>query len=163
MRTCSTHVLAAVLPSEAHAKIVFRLVAGQSPDRVFAMLEKHLADVAPTLAPGVSVSVQRLIPGARAYKADRESMGFSIASDVLSELYNASPQLSRTGGSVNAFADFYEILKLECVSFSFGASDSFQHAPDERMRLESISFGQQAYLHMMNTLVDAFGDDASEF
>ena len=146
----------AVLPSEAHAKIVFRLVAGQSPDRVFSLLEQHVAEVAPSLAPGLSLAVQRLNPGARAYKADRKSLGYNLAEEVLFKLYGKDPVLTRSGGSVNAFADFAEILQLENVFFGFGASDSYQHAPDERMRLDSLYFGQHAYLEMWMTAADVF-------
>ena len=146
----------AVLPSEAHAKIVFRLVAGQSPDRVYSLLEQHIAEVAPSLAPGLSLGVQRLNPGARAYKADRKSMGYSLAEEVLFDVYGRDPEVTRSGGSVNAFADFHEILQLENVFFGFGASDSYQHAPDERMRLESLYFGQHAYLMMWLTAAEVF-------
>ena len=58
----------AVLPAEAHAKIVFRLVAGQDPDLVYKSLEEHVAAVAPTLAEGLRVEVKRFGPGARAYQ-----------------------------------------------------------------------------------------------
>ena len=150
-------VSSAVLPSKAHAKIVFRLVAGQSPDRVYSLLEQHVAEVAPSLAPGLSLGVQRLNPGARAYKANRESLGFSLVKDVLTELFDKEPSLVRTGGSVNAYADFSEILDLECVNYAFGASDSHQHAPDERMRLESIRFGQHAYLMVMKAAIEKYG------
>ena len=150
-------VSSAVLPSEAHAKIVFRLVAGQSPDRVYSLLEQHVAEVAPSLAPGLSLGVQRLNPGARAFKANRESLGFNVAQEVLYDVYGKEPVLTRTGGSVNAFADFSEILQLENVSFGFGASDSYQHAPDERMRLESLYFGQHAYLSMWLTIASISG------
>ena len=82
---------AAVLPSEAHAKIVFRLVPGQSPDRVFSMLEEHVAKLAPVLAQGLHVVVQRLNPGARAYKADRKSLGFSLVTSVLTDIFGQAP------------------------------------------------------------------------
>ena len=68
------HENTAVLPAEAHAKIVFRLVAGQDPDLVYKSLEEHVAAVAPTLAEGLRVEVQRLNPGAKAYKVNSYSL-----------------------------------------------------------------------------------------
>ena len=122
----------AVLPSEAHAKIVFRLVAGQSPDRVYSLLEQHVAEVAPSLAPGLSLGVQRLNPGARAYKANRESLGYNLAEEVLYDVYGKDPVLTRSGGSVNAFADFSEILQLENV-FLFSPRNA--HLPTGHVRV----------------------------
>ena len=147
----------AVLPSEAHAKIVFRLVAGQSPDRVFAMLEEHIKAVAPKLAPGIAVRIFRGGPGAPAYKVDRDSLGFSLVKDVLTDVFGEEPQLGRAGGSVNAYADFVDILKLNSVSFGFGMTDSYQHAPDERFRVESLHLGQVAYLKMMASASEKYG------
>ena len=62
-------------------------------------------------------------------------MGFKLVTDELKKLYGKEPLLKRTGGSVNAFADFHEILGLESYSFGFGDSDGYIHAPDERFRL----------------------------
>ena len=152
--------ITAVLPSEAHAKITFRLVAGQSPDRVYSLLEKHVADVAPVFAPGLAVSVFRHNPGAPAYSVDRTSSGFALAKEVLTSIYDAQPKLSRSGGSVNAYADFSEVLQLNSISFGFGTVDSYQHAPDERFRLESLHLGQRAYLKMMIAAAKKYGDEA---
>ena len=58
----------AIIPAEAHAKIVFRLVAGQDPELVYKSLQEHVAAVAPTLAEGLRVEVKRFGPGARAYQ-----------------------------------------------------------------------------------------------
>ena len=90
-----------VLPSEAHAKIAFRLVAGQDPDAVFSSLEKHIANASASLADGLHVSVQRLNPGAKAYEASRDSVGFQLVKDELTNLYGKPPLLKRTGGSGN--------------------------------------------------------------
>lgn len=115
-----------VLPREAHAKIVFRLVPDQAPDDVYTMLEKHVAKVAPVLAPGLKVSVQRLNPGAKGYKSPRHSTYFKLAKEELTRLYKKEPFIDRAGGSVNAFADFHEILSLESISYGFGAPGNWQ-------------------------------------
>ena len=57
-----------IIPAEAHAKIVFRLVAGQDPEAVYTSLQDHIASVAPSLAEGLRVEVKRFGPGARAYQ-----------------------------------------------------------------------------------------------
>ena len=145
-----------VLPALAHAKIVFRLVAGQSPEKVFTMLEEHLRDVAPLLTPGLNVTVQRLNNGARAFNVDRESLGYGLVKDVLTDLYGKEPAVARSGGSVNAYADFVEILGLNSISFGFGGMDSYLHAPDERFRIRDLHLGQQAYLKVITAAAEAY-------
>ena len=68
MRVRACVVTAAIIPSDAHAKIVFRLVAGQDPEAVYKSLQDHIASVAPSLAEGLRVEVKRFGSGARAYQ-----------------------------------------------------------------------------------------------
>jgi len=150
-----------VLPADAHAKIVFRLVAGQVPDDVFRSLEEHIARVSPELAPGLRLEVQRLNPGARAYESPRDSPAFELARRELTRLFGTEPTLRRVGGSVNAFADFHDILGIQSISYGFGAPDSFQHAPDERMRLYSLHLGQRAYVSLILKAARLYGGAAA--
>ena len=146
-----------VLPSEAHAKIVFRMVAGQDPDRVYSLLEKHIMDASKHLAEGLHVSLQRVNPGAKAYTAVRDSIAFKLVESELTKLFGKEPLLKRSGGSVNAFADFHTITELECYSFGFGEPDSYGHAPDERFRLSSLHRGQRAYLSIIMEAAQILG------
>ena len=146
-----------VLPSEAHAKIVFRLVAGQDPDQVFYNLNKHLEEASVALADGLHVSLQKLNYGAKAYKVVRDSIGFQLVTEELTKLYGSQPALKRSGGSVNAMADFHEVVGLETYSFGFGDRDNFVHAPDERFRTSSLHRGQKAYLSILTKSAKLFG------
>ena len=146
-----------VLPSEAHAKITMRLVSDQNPDDIYQKLEEHIAKIAPVVARGLKVSLQRLNPGAKAYKAPRHSEVFKLVKSELTSLFGKEPVLMRAGGSVNAFADFHEIASLESISFGFGATDSMQHAVDERFRLYSLQLGQKAYMSLILKAAKLFG------
>ena len=62
---------------------MFRLVAGQDPDLVYKSLEEHVTAVAPTLAEGLRVEVQRLNPGAKAYKVKESNHSFYTSALLL--------------------------------------------------------------------------------
>ena len=124
------------------------------------MLEKHIAEVAPILAPGLSVSVYKHNPGAPAFRVDRSSTGYALAKEVLTDIFGTEPKVARSGGSVNAYADFSQVLDLKSISFGFGTVDSYQHAPDERMRLSRLQLGQRAYLKMMAAAAKKYGDSS---
>ena len=101
----------------------------------------------------------RLNPGAPAYVTPRDSPAFELARRELTKVFGKEPILQRVGGSVNAFADFHA-AGIESISFGFGAPDSFQHAPDERMRLSSIHLGQRAYASLVLAAARLFGTGA---
>ncbi len=132
------------------------MVAGQDPDRVYSLLEKHVMDASKHLAEGLHVSLQRKSPGAKAYTAVRDSIPAKLVESVLTKLFGKEPLLMRSGGSVNAFAQFQE-AGLECYSFGFGEPDGFTHAPDERFRLSSLHRGQRAYLSIIMEAAQTLG------
>ena len=147
-----------VLPSQAHAKIAFRLVGKQDPEKVWDMLNRHVSKYSPTLAPGTKVSVTKLNSGAKPYSTRRDSVGNQIAGSVLDELYGKKHGVFRMGGSIPATAYFHEVLGLETTLLSFGGEKDYIHAPDERWQVKNLSLGQRAYIRMIMKLAKTFGD-----
>ena len=152
-----------VLPSEAHAKVSFRLAEGQVPDAIFDSLVEHVNAVAPTLAHGTTVSVQRLSEGGPAYTADRNSVGMKVLAEVFEEIYGQPVTTWRNGGSINAVAAFKTVLDLDTVGMGFGGQGEFIHAPDERWRMSSLALGQKAYVRMLLKLARAYSDGGHTF
>ena len=152
-----------VLPSEAHAKIAFRLAPGQDPAQIWDALVAHVDTVGPTLARGAKVSLKQLNDGATAYVADREGMGFRVVSEVLDEVYEKKHTTTREGGSINAVTFFKEIVGLDTTVFAFSDMDDFVHAPNERFRVDSLTRGQKAYSRLILKLAREFAlDDVSD-
>ena len=154
-----------VLPSEAHAKIQFRLVAGQDPLAIYYNLKKHIEDASITLAGGLHVSLQKHNDGGKAYSVVRDTKGFQLVTEELLKAYGVEPVFKREGGSINAVTKFHEVIGLETYSFQFSDIDSSCHAPDERFRLSSLHRGQKAYLSMIlnaSTLFGTTNDNISE-
>jgi acetylornithine deacetylase/succinyl-diaminopimelate desuccinylase-like protein len=138
-----------VLPSEAHAKIVCRLVPNQDPAKVAEAIAAHVKRVTP---PGVTVNVTR--PGftADAYLMPADHWGNRATSEVLVEMYGREPYYIRTGGSIPVCTLFKKQLGAYTVNFAFGLDDERAHSPDEFFRLSSFRQGQDGYCVLLHHL-----------
>ena len=74
-----------VLPGKAMAKVSFRLVPTQTPEKVKKLVEAHLKKVTP---PGVTVELVEL-HGGRPWKAKVDKSLLAAASKALEEAYGA--------------------------------------------------------------------------
>ena len=143
-----------VLPNMAHAKITCRLVANQTPDRVFALIAEHLARHTPV---GVTASVKRLQGSAEPYAMPRNHNGGEVTREVLSEVYGAAPYVTRLGGSIPVVSIFLAELGVHTTMFGFSIDDENLHAPNEFFRLRNFERGQHAYCRLLERLaVDGF-------
>ncbi len=141
-----------VLPSEAHAKITCRLVPGQDPERIEALLIQHLESHLP---PGVTLSVQAGGHGARAYRIPEDHVGRRVAREVLADLYGRAPLEVGMGGSIPVLETFQAVLGVDTVFFSFAVGDEDIHAPNEFFRLARIGEGQRAWAMYLARLAQA--------
>ena len=147
-----------VLPSEATVKFSMRLVHGQDPDTAWTLLDKHVKKVAKELTPGVTVTLTRDGKGSKGYNADRDSIGTTLAGEVLDEVYGKPHNVFRMGGGVPVTGLMYRVLGLHSVSLAFGLNDEFIHAPDERYRTEQLLLAQRSYMRMILKLAKSLPD-----
>ena len=140
-----------VLPGEAHAKITCRLVPGQDPERIGALVSEHLHA---NLPPGVTLSVQPGSHGARAYRIPEDHIGRRVAREVLAELYGRAPLEVGMGGSIPVLETFQAVLGVDTVFFSFAVGDEDIHAPNEFFRLARIGEGQRAWAMYLTQLAE---------
>ena len=138
-----------VLPNAAHAKITCRLVADQDPERIFALLQEHIAQHTPA---GVTVDVNPLSIRGKPYSVSADHWGNRAAAAVLTEFYGREPYLTRSGGSIPITGVFKEQLGADTISFGFGIEDENFHAPDEFFRLTSFRKSQRAYCRLLEEL-----------
>ncbi|GAB4122093.1 MAG: dipeptidase [Roseiflexaceae bacterium] len=138
-----------VLPAEAHAKIVCRLVPGQDPHTIADAITAHVHRVAP---PGVTVQVTRPGFAADAYLMPADHWGNRATSDVLKQMYGREPYYTRTGGSIPVCTLFQKQLGAYTVNFAFGLNDERAHSPDEFFRLSSFRQSQDGYCVLLHRL-----------
>jgi acetylornithine deacetylase/succinyl-diaminopimelate desuccinylase-like protein len=138
-----------VLPAVASAKITCRLVAAQSPERVFDAIRAHVARHCP---PGVTAEVTRNPGRADPFLVPAGHNASAAAAEVLTDLYGVAPYRTRVGGSIPVMTTLLDTLGVHAVMFGFSHGDENLHAPDEFFRLEEFRRGQSAYGRLLERL-----------
>jgi len=126
-----------VLPGRAMAKVSFRLVPNQTPDRVRQLFEAHVQRVTP---PGVTVEVREL-HGGRPWRARLEGTGFEAAAASLEEAFGKHPVLMGGGGSIPIVVEFEELLDTQALLVGFSLPGCNLHAPDEWLPIDNFEKG----------------------
>jgi acetylornithine deacetylase/succinyl-diaminopimelate desuccinylase-like protein len=138
-----------VHPASASAKITCRLVANQVPDQIFALIKQHIDNNTPT---GVRVDIQRLPGNADPFQMPRSHNASQIAKDVLAEVYQMEPYVTRLGGSIPVMSIFQKELGVQTTMFGFSIGDENLHAPNEFFRLKNFARGQIVYCRLLEKL-----------
>jgi acetylornithine deacetylase/succinyl-diaminopimelate desuccinylase-like protein len=137
-----------VLPGKAMAKVSFRLVPTQSPDKVKPLLEAHVKRICPA---GVTATVVEL-HGGRPWKAKVDAKLLAAASKALEEAYGAPAVLQGEGGSIPIVVDFEEVLKCSALLVGFALPGCNLHAPNEWFSLDSFEKGIGALARLYGNL-----------
>ena len=137
-----------VLPGKAMAKVSFRLVADQSPQRVAELLRSHLAAVTPE---GVRVRVEEL-HGGMPWRAKLEGVLKDAATSALLKAFGAEPVLAGEGGSIPIVGDFERILGAPVLLMGFSHPGANLHAPNEWFPEDSIEKGIRALAYLYEEL-----------
>ncbi len=116
-----------IIPTKATAKITIRLVPGQDPDRILALTEKYIQDVAPD---SVRVKVS-LLHGGTAYVLPLEHKGYRAAYKAYKDSFGIAPLPQRSGGSIPIVSMFEEELGSKSVLMGFGLDSDAIHSPNE--------------------------------
>ncbi|MDT8368768.1 MAG: dipeptidase [Longimicrobiales bacterium] len=142
-----------VLPAEAMAKISFRLVPDQDPDRAIELLTRHLESVAPE---GVTLEVSAL-HGGRPWKADPSGPLFDAAATALEEAFGTPPVRVGEGGSIPIVVEFEEVLDCPALLVGFALPGCRMHAPNEWFGVEEFDRGTAALVRLYEELAAALG------
>lgn len=138
-----------IVPSEAHAKITFRLVPHQDPDEVVALVKRHLERHLPI---GTRLSFGDNGHGARPAGIARDHWIVKAAEVALERVYGVKPLIVRMGGTVPVAEIFQRVMGLETVYFSFSTGDEDFHAPNEFFRVHRLHEGLAAWAHLWDHL-----------
>lgn len=138
-----------VIPCEAHAKITCRLVPDQDPDRVVALVTRHLESRVP---PGTRLTVTPADHGARAGSIRPDHFAVRAAGEALTATYGVAPLVVRMGGTVPITEIFKRRLGLDTVFFSFSTADEDFHAPNEFFRVHRLHEGLAAWARYLTRL-----------
>jgi acetylornithine deacetylase/succinyl-diaminopimelate desuccinylase-like protein len=131
-----------VTPNEAHAKVSCRLVPDQDPDRVRALVVRHLETHLPA---GVSLTVGGERHAALPYRIAPDHPGLVTAERVLEQVYGKKPLRVRMGSTLPVSELFKRLLGIDTVFFSFSTADEDFHSPNEFFRVHRLHEGLEAW------------------
>jgi acetylornithine deacetylase/succinyl-diaminopimelate desuccinylase-like protein len=138
-----------IVPSEAHAKLTFRLVPDQDPDEIVSLVKRHLERHAP---PGTRLTLIDIGPGARPASIARDHWIVKATEAALERVYRVKPLIVRMGGTVPVAGIFQRVMGLETVYFSFSTGDEDFHSPNEFFRVHRLHEGLAAWAHLWEHL-----------
>jgi len=137
-----------VLPSQAHAKISFRLVPGQDPHVLRDNFRNHVRAMLPYDCDvafhghGASPASQMMI----------DDPAFEKARVALSDEWNTAAAYVGCGGSIPIAGYFKDILGVDAMLIGFGKDDDQIHSPNEKYDLESFHKGTRSWARILAAL-----------
>ncbi len=137
-----------VLPAEASAKVSFRLVGTQDPDKISAAFRQYVRDMLPE-----DCTVEfREKDGAGATTLPVEAEEFALARAALSAEWPNEAIFAGCGGSIPIVGHFQEILGMDSVLIGFGLDDDQIHSPNEKYALRSFEKGIRSWVRVLDAL-----------
>jgi acetylornithine deacetylase/succinyl-diaminopimelate desuccinylase-like protein len=143
-----------IIPSEAHAKLSFRLVANQDPADVAAALREYVARHTP---PGIEATVTITEPGVRACFSPVDHPAVAAARRAMSTAFGQDVLFTRVGGS-GPEADLAAILGAPLVFLGVALDSDRIHAPNERVDMALLLKGAEAAAYLWDELAAVAGD-----
>ena len=137
-----------VLPSQAHAKISFRLVPGQDPHRLRDNFRNHVRTMVP-----FDCQVAFHEHGAsEAGVMDIADPAFEAARKALGEEWGRPAAYIGCGGSIPIAGYFQKILGMDAMLIGFGKDDDQIHSPNEKYDVESFHKGIRSWACILAAL-----------
>ena len=137
-----------VIAAEASAKVSFRLVHKQNPDKIRAAFRKFVEERLPA-----DCSVEfHPHGGSPAIQLSYESPFLTKAKDALSDEWPKPAVMIGSGGSIPVVGDFQTFLGMESLLVGFGLSDDRIHSPNEKYEMSSFHKGQRYWARILDAL-----------
>jgi acetylornithine deacetylase/succinyl-diaminopimelate desuccinylase-like protein len=137
-----------VIPSKAHAKVSFRLVDRQDPEKIRESFRAYVRSKLPA-----DCSVEFIghggSPGVR-LPADIPALVKTRA--ALTEEWGKPCVTVGSGGSIPVAGDFKSVLGLDALMVGFSLDDDRIHSPNEKYNLESYRRGIRSWARILAAL-----------
>lgn len=140
-----------VLPAKAMAKVSFRLVLDQTPERVEELLKAHVARECPE---GVEMEVVEL-HGGRPWAASVEGPVFEAAARALERSFGVRPVLAGEGGSIPIVVELEELLGATTLLLGFALPGANMHAPNEWFAVDCFERGIDTLIYLYDELANS--------
>jgi acetylornithine deacetylase/succinyl-diaminopimelate desuccinylase-like protein len=137
-----------VIPSEASAKISFRLVSGQEPEKIRAAFRAFVRARLPADCKAEFISHA----GAPAIALDWGMPQLAAVRRALTEEWGKDALLIGSGASIPICADFKRLLGMDTLLVGFGLDDDRIHSPNEKYDLTSFHKGTRSWARILAAL-----------
>ncbi|HVY20433.1 MAG TPA: M20/M25/M40 family metallo-hydrolase [Bauldia sp.] len=137
-----------VIPSEASAKISFRLVGDQDPEKIATSFRQFVSDRVPA---DCKVAFHSHA-GSPARRLPLDGRWLKRAATALADEWGQPTALIGGGGSIPVIGDFRDILGIDSVMVGFGLDDDQIHSPNEKYDLRSYHQGIRSWVRILAAL-----------
>ena len=137
-----------VIAAEASAKVSFRLVHKQDPDKIRDAFRAFVQERIPA---DCSVEFHGH-GGSPAIQLSYDSPFLTKAKTALSDEWPKPAVMIAMGGSIPIVGDFQTYLGMESLLVGFGLDDDRIHSPNEKYDLSSFHKGQRSWARILDAL-----------
>jgi acetylornithine deacetylase/succinyl-diaminopimelate desuccinylase-like protein len=137
-----------VIPGEAMAKVSFRLVGEQDPDRISAAFRDF---VRARLPEDCSVAFKNFT-GAAAIQLPFDNPALTKTRAALAEEWGRKAVTVGAGGSIPIVGDFKRVLGMDTIMVGFALDDDRVHSPNEKYDLTSFHKGARSWARILAAL-----------
>ncbi|WP_375476779.1 dipeptidase [uncultured Jatrophihabitans sp.] len=130
-----------IIPSDAFAKVSFRLVADQDPAKIINAVEQFVAAHTPD---GIATSVDWEGDGVRACLVPIDTPAYRALTDAISAAFDGAQVLPTREGGSGPEAGLQHAVGAPLVFLGVGLPDDQIHAPNEKVTLSMLFKGAEA-------------------
>jgi len=139
-----------VIAAEASAKVSFRLVHKQDPQKIRAAFRAFVE----ARLPADCRATFKAHGGSPAIQLAYDSPIVTKAKSALSDEWNKPALTIAMGGSIPIVGDFQRLLGMESLLVGFGLDDDRIHSPNEKYELSSFHKGQRSWARILAALTE---------
>jgi acetylornithine deacetylase/succinyl-diaminopimelate desuccinylase-like protein len=140
-----------IIPARASAKVSFRLVPNQDPEKITAAFHEFVRS---RLGPGIRQEIRRYGAGPAVLVAV-ESPGVQASARAIEAGFGRRPVFIREGGSIPVVSTFKRELGVDTLLLGWGQSDDNLHSPNEKFSLADFHRGIRASACLWKELAES--------
>ena len=137
-----------VIAAKASAKVSFRLVHKQDPEKIRAAFRTFVEE----RLPADCTATFEKHGGSPAIQLAYDSPIVTKAKHALSDEWGKAALTIAMGGSIPIVGDFQKMLGMESLLVGFGLEDDRIHSPNEKYDLSSFHKGQRSWARILAAL-----------
>jgi len=132
-----------VIPAKATAKVSFRLVPKQDPEKIIALFRAWVKTNTPK---GIQTEV-RVLSAAPGLVVNPQHAAIDVAAQAFGDVFGKQTVFIRSGGSIPIVGDFANHLGIPTILMGFGLPDDGLHSPNEKYKIENYFLGIMTIAH----------------